>query len=123
LGASLSASSGPRALEVHTPGLVQSTVDANGKQIGAQVASIGLGAVPQNDVVAYTATVDNFVPCALHGTKITSFDWSLSVDGLAVDLQGGRFLGTLSLGWPDPPDPVAGSYGASLDSADVPASS
>jgi hypothetical protein len=36
-----------------------------------------------------------------------------------LDLQGGRFLGTLSLSWPDPPDPVAGSYGASLEAADV----
>ena len=94
-------------------------MDANGKQIGAQVGAIAIGDAAQNDIIAYTATVDNFVPCALHGTKITSFDWSLSVDGLAVDLQGGRFLGTLSLSWPDPPDPVAGSYGASLEAADV----
>ena len=92
----------PRSLEVHVPGIVQASYDKNGKQVGAQVASIPLAGAKQNSIVSYVAPTMAQVPCALHGSNIEQVEFYLTADGRPVDLQGGVFSATLVISWPDP---------------------
>jgi hypothetical protein len=102
----------PRSLEVHVPGIVQASYDRNGKQVGAQVASIPLAGAEQNSIVSYVAPTMAQIPCALHGSNIEQVEFYLTADGRPIDLQGGVFSATLVISWPDPGVPQAGSAGA-----------
>ena len=102
----------PRSLEVHVPGIVQASYDKNGRQVGAQIASIPLAGAEQNSIVSYVAPTMAQVPCALHGSNIEQVEFCLTADGRPVDLQGGVFSATLVISWPDPGIPQAGSAGA-----------
>ena len=104
-----------RSLEFHCPTLVPPSYGPDGKQSGAQVASVPVTA-PQNSMQTWQATWDSSVPTDLHGATIDSIEFYLTDQNSVVqDLQKTSFQATLRLFYADPLHAKIGEAGAEQD--------
>ena len=106
-----------RAVTLHLPRLAAGSYDRDGKESGAQVASVPIRAAP-GDSESWEVTSPLFMPCRIAGSNLTEIKFYMRNEtGQKIDLQGGHFEATIVLRWPAPVGeaPPPSSFAARTD--------